>query len=136
MVRELQHRGVEGSLAREQPGLAGGLDVSREEHAVSGHRGLHHERGVVPLEATPRARRPERLDADVSEHEGALARGALGDRAAVRRGRLPNRREGGVGPAAGRQPDPRHRKRAEHRDETAAMIQVGVARHQEIEATD
>jgi hypothetical protein len=135
MVGELQHGGAERCCVLDQACLAGRLEIPGEQHRGPARRDAHHQRSIVAREALAPPRGPERLDAEIAEPERGLARRTLDQGTPVRSGRVPQCAECRVHASARRKPDARDRKRPEHRDEPPAMVQIGVARHHQVEAT-
>jgi hypothetical protein len=119
----------------DQACLAGRLEIPGEQHGGPARRDAHHQRRIVARGALDPPRGPERLDAEIAEPERGLARRTLDQGTPVRSGRVPQCAECRVHASARRKPDARDRKRPEHRDEPPAMVQIGVARHHQVEAT-
>jgi hypothetical protein len=134
VMAELEH--VRAQRRRAERPLASRLEIARQQQRAAAGADAQHERGIVARSGARAAPGPERLDPEVAQPERRVLGGALRDRDAARACRGHERREGRVRAAAGRQPEAPRRHLAQHRDEAAGMIEVRVARDDEIEHMD
>jgi hypothetical protein len=136
VVREQEHVRAQVRPRGEEPRLGGAAHVAREEHAPVARLHADHEGAVVASSRPGVRRRPERHDAQVTEHGRHVPRAALEDRRARTARRLEEGREVGVRAGAPGQPDGSHRDPPEQPGKAAAMVEVRVARDHEVEAFD
>ena len=141
VMRDLQHIGPEpAALLPEETLLDLGVDVGHEEKRSSGQTDSQHEGPRIPGPGKTGARRlrgprPERLDREIAAALDAGVRAPPGDRRAARPSPLRERLHRGLSTAPFWQPELTDLERVEHSERTAAMIEIGMRHHEQIERT-
>jgi len=134
VMRQHEHVGAQLGAGRCERPLGVGLEIPHEQHAPLIHLDAQGERAIVARSAAVRARRPEGHHAQVPGRERRIPEAALAHRHARPSRGGAQRGEVRGGAPSRRQPDLAHRQRVEHRGQASAVVEICVARHQQIEA--
>gem|GEM_PF-6088872 len=136
VVGNLQDIGAQVGARGQQGFLPRLLQVAGKEQATAPPGKSDHQRSVVCRERRPLPGRPEGLHRELAQPQDRIPTTAFRQRQPAAPGDAAQLQEGRIPPAAPRKPQARHRQRLEHGCQAAAMIEIRMARHHQVQPPD